>query len=281
MRFAPAPKRGLQPAMVLAAGLAAFLCPVAAVSPVAAQTERAAASPVASPAPSASTVQKRAALPPRYMELGRSVKGSPIMAAVYGNGKKRVVVFGGIHGNEPDSSIVAKALMGSLMQEPAPEDLTIIVVPDANPDGLFANTRVNARGVDINRNFPSMSWSRDYWDTNQFPGAQPLSEPETQAIMKLFESSPPDFIITLHAALGCVNWDGTGEQLARVISNVNGYPLCPYLGYETPGSLGTLMGTDKKLPVVTIELRNARAVELVQQNLPALRAVLSHIASSR
>lgn len=215
------------------------------------------------------------------MGIGKSVKGTPITAAIYGTGKKRVIVFGGIHGNEPDSSIVAKALMGSLMQEAAPEELTIIVVPDANPDGLFANTRVNARGVDINRNFPSTSWSKDYRDLNQFPGTEPASEPETRALMALLESSPPDYIITLHAALGCVNWDGTGEQLARMIANVNGYPLCPYLGYDTPGSLGTLMGTDKKLPVVTIELRNSRASDLVQENLPALRAVLAYMASSK
>lgn len=203
------------------------------------------------------------------------------MAAIYGTGKKRVIVFGGIHGNESDSSIVAKALMGSLMQEAVPEDLTVIIVPDANPDGLFANTRVNARGVDINRNFPSTSWRSDYRDDNQFPGTVPASEPETQAIIKLLEKSPPDYIITLHAALGCVNWDGPGEPLARVIANVNRYPLCSYLGYETPGSLGTLMGVDKKLPVVTIELRNSRAVELVQENLPALRAVLSYMASPK
>jgi protein MpaA len=97
----------------------------------------------------------------------------------------------------------------------------------------------------------------------------------------VLEKNTPDFIITLHAALGCVNWDGPGEGLARVIANVNGYPLCPYLGYDTPGSLGTLMGIDKKLPVVTIELRNSKATELIQENLPALKAVLAFIASSK
>lgn len=215
------------------------------------------------------------------MEVGRSVKGTPIMAAVYGSGKRLVIVFGGIHGNESDSSIVAKALMGSLGQEQGLESLTIIVVPDANPDGLLANTRTNARGVDINRNFPSASWRSEYTDLNQYPGTEPKSEPETRAILDLLEKHPPDYIITLHAALGCVNWDGPGEALARVIANVNGYPLCPYLGYETPGSLGTLMGIDKKLPVVTIELRNSKATELVQENLPALKAVLAFIASSK
>jgi murein peptide amidase A len=237
------------------------------------------ASPV--PSPSSPAIIRKAALPPRYMEVGKSVRGSSIMAAIYGSGKKRVILFGGIHGNEVNSSVLAKALMGSLGQEAAPEGLTVIIVPDVNPDGLFANQRINARGVDINRNFPSTSWSRDYPDEYRFPGTEPASEPETRAIISLLEKYPPDFIITLHAALGCVNWDGPGEQLARVIAGVNGYPLCPYLGYETPGSLGTLMGTDKKVPVVTIELRGARASEVVQENLPALRAVLSYMASSK
>lgn len=272
--------KGKPQLILLSAGLAACLC--AAVAPARAQTENPQPSVAsASPAVPATLSGARKATPVRYVGIGRSVKGTPITAAIYGNGKKRVLVFGGIHGNEPDSSIVAKALMGSLMQEAGPEELTIIVVPDANPDGLLANTRVNARGVDINRNFPSTSWSKDYWDLNQFPGTEPASEPETRALMSLLESSPPDYIITLHAALGCVNWDGTGEEFARVIANTNRYPLCSYLGYETPGSLGTLMGTDKKLPVVTIELRNTKASDLVQENVPALRAVLSYMASSR
>lgn len=268
--------------LFLPVGLAAVLCCGAAATTVLAQSERGLSQfsvPTLSQT-STSSATKKAALP-KYIELGRSVKGTPITAAIYGTGKKRVILFGGIHGDEPDSSIVAKALMGSLGQEALPEELTLIIVPDANPDGLLANTRVNAKGVDINRNFPSASWSRDYTDNNQFPGTEPASEPETRAIMKLMESYPPDFIITIHAALGCVNWDGTGEPLAHVIAGINGYPLCADLGYATPGSLGTYMGTDKKLPFVTIELRSKRPSELVQENLPALRAVLSYMASSR
>jgi protein MpaA len=265
--------------VISSAGLVLLLCFCGAIRPVAAQSARD-FYPIALPSPTPSSVAKNLLLP-RYWELGKSVKGSPITAVVYGTGKKRVLVFGGIHGNESDTSILAKALMGSLSQERVPEELTIIIVPDVNPDGLFANTRVNARGVDINRNFPSTSWRGEYPDPYQFPGTEPASEPETRAVMELLEKSPPDYIITLHAALGCVNWDGPGEALARVIANVNRYPLCPYLGYETPGSLGTFMGVDKKLPVVTIELRNSRATELVQENLPALRAVLSYMASAK
>lgn len=265
---------------LLSAALAVGLYFSAAALPAAAQNESVQPQTVSSApaqAPSAGDVKRPS--PPRYVQLGRSVKGTPIMAAVYGTGKKRVMIFGGIHGNETNTSILAKALMGSLGEVKGLEDLSVIIVPDVNPDGLFANTRTNARGVDINRNFPSTSWRSEYKDMNQFPGIEPKSEPETQAVLSLLEKSPPDFIITLHAALGCVNWDGPGEELARVISGVNGYPLCSYLGYETPGSLGTLMGIDKKLPVVTIELKGGRATKLVEENLPALKAVLAYIAS--
>jgi protein MpaA len=278
----PVLKRTVTGRLVISlAGLVVSACFYGAVAPVAAQSARD-FYPISlpSPTPAASAATKQASLP-KYIELGKSVKGSPITAAVYGTGKKRVLVFGGIHGNESDTSILAKALMGSLLRESVPEELTIIIVPDVNPDGLFANTRVNARGVDINRNFPSASWRGEYPDVYQFPGTKPASEPETLAVMDILEKSPPDYVITLHAALGCVNWDGPGEAFARVIANVNRYPLCPYLGYETPGSLGTFMGVDRKLPVVTIELRNSRASDLVQENLPALRAVLSYMASAR
>lgn len=283
-------KRRLFEALILLPiGLALIFC-FSGAMPHALAQDKSIVTPAASPTPSASPVTSIATAirnatqtpkRPRYLELGKSFEGSPITATIFGTGKKRVMVFAGIHGNEPDSSIVAKALIGSLGQEPGPEELTIIIVPDVNPDGLLANTRINARGVDLNRNFPSTSWRSDYTDDNQFPGTEPGSEPETRAVINLIENFPPDFIITLHAALSCVNWDGTGEALARVIASANGYPLCPYLGYETPGSLGTYAGTDKKLPVATIELRNKRASELVEENLPALRAVLSYIASAK
>jgi protein MpaA len=153
-------------------------------------------------------------------------------------------------------------------------------MPDANPDGLLSGTRVNGGGVDINRNFPSSSWRREYEDEGHHPGAAPASEPETRAIMSLLERYPPDLLITLHAAMGCVNWDGPAFRTATVVARVNGYPLCPYLGYETPGSLGTYAGVDRRIPMVTIELRDTNAVDLVTQNLPALLAALNDFAST-
>lgn len=216
---------------------------------------------------------------PKYLTLGKTVKGRNITAAVYGSGKKHVLIFGGIHGDEPHTTVLARALAVNINQETLPQNLTVIIVPDVNPDGLMASTRVNANGVDINRNFPSKTWRSDYIGAGRYPGLKPSSEPETRAVLDLIERYPPHLVVTLHAALGCVNWDGPGGAMAQVMASVNQYPLCASLGYETPGSLGLLTGVDKQIPTVTIELRPTGASANVKENLPALLTLLKHFAA--
>ena len=213
--------------------------------------------------------------PIRYVVVGKSVRGRSIVASVFGSGKKRVMVLGGIHGDEPTTAVLAKALAATLARDPISSGPTVIILSEVNPDGLADGTRINASGVDINRNFPSSSWRSDYPDANHYPGSEPATEPETRAVIDLIKRFPPDILITLHAALGCMNWDGPGADTAAMMAGINEYPLCQSLGYETPGSLGTLAGIDMKIPTVTIELRAVPAGDLVRENLPALRAVLS------
>ncbi len=215
----------------------------------------------------------------RYLELGKSVRGRNITASVHGNGAKRVIVLAAIHGDEQATAVVAKALAATLQRDPLASGPEIIIVPEVNPDGLVDATRVNAAGVDINRNFPSSSWRSESQDEKHYPGKEPASEPETRAVINLIKRYPPDLLITLHAALGCMNWDGPGEEIAALMARVNGYELCPYLGYETPGSLGTYAGVDMRIPTVTIELRGLSDGELVQENLPALRAALARFSN--
>ena len=82
--------------------------------------------------------------------LGRSWQGRPIRLVEVGNpAAPRVLVFGGVHGNETAGIAVARAL-----ERLSPADLDLWIVPDLNPDGVAAGTRQNAHGVDLNRNFP-------------------------------------------------------------------------------------------------------------------------------
>ena len=242
--------------------------------------QSAAAASAGAPAAPAAPKAPAKFVAPKYLTLGKTVKGRDITAAVYGSGAKHVLIFGGIHGDEPHTTVLARALAVNMNQETLPPGLTVVIVPDVNPDGLMAATRVNANGVDINRNFPSKTWRSDYTEQKRYPGAQPSSEPETRAVLGLLERYPPHLVVTLHAALGCMNWDGPGGPFAQVMAGVNGYPLCASLGYETPGSLGLLVGIDKQVPTVTIELRAKNPSDLVQENLPALLALLKHFATN-
>lgn len=216
--------------------------------------------------------------PPQLIELGRSVRGRPISATVYGSGKKTVLVLGGIHGNERATAVLARAFANSLEYDALSGDLTVIVVSEVNPDGLAAGTRVNANGVDINRNFPARSWRPAYRDRKHFPGTQPATEPETRAIMQLLERYPPSLIVAFHAALGCVNWDGPAAEIAKVMAAATGYTLCPYLGYETPGSLGQYAGGDRNIPAIAVELNKADDCEMRWAR--TLHAVMSRFYSS-
>ncbi|HEX8847225.1 MAG TPA: DUF2817 domain-containing protein [Pyrinomonadaceae bacterium] len=235
-----------------------------------------------SPLPQATNNQAnitKTVIAPTYLNLGKTVKGRDITAIIYGSGAKRVLVFGGIHGDEQNTTVLARALAVNMNSQTLPPNLTVIVVPDVNPDGLMALTRVNANGVDINRNFPSKTWRAEYTEQRRFPGLQPSSEPETRAVLGLLERYPPHLVVTLHAAMGCVNWDGPrGAAPAQTLAAINGYPLCASLGYETPGSLGVLTGIDKEVPTVTIELRAKNPSALVEENLPALLALLKQFA---
>jgi predicted deacylase len=76
--------------------------------------------------------------------------GRPITAVEVGNRSgRRVLAVGCLRVNEPGGIPIARAL-----ERVSPHDLDLWIVPDLNPDGVAADTRQNAHGVDLNRNFP-------------------------------------------------------------------------------------------------------------------------------
>lgn len=194
---------------------------------------------------------------------GRSVKGAPILYKEYApvHSRKplgRVLLVGGIHGDEYSSvSIVFKWML--TLDSHHSGLFHWRIVPLLNPDGLLLeeSQRVNANGVDLNRNFPMPAWedtSLAYWiqktDRNprRYPGAGPLSEPETRWFVDEINSFAPDVIVTVHAPHGIVDYDGPKDgprRLGRLYLNLIG---------TYPGSLGNYAGIQRRIPVVTIEL---------------------------
>lgn len=192
----------------------------------------------------------------------RSVRGRPLWMrdVVAREPKWRVLVIGGIHGDEPSSGSLVFHWVQHALATPA--DIHWRFVPMMNPDGLLQPrpSRTNANGVDLNRNFPTPDWDKEaskYWisrtrrDPRRWPGPKPLSEPETRWLHDEMESFKPDLIVSVHAPYGVLDFDGPTvppQRLGRLYLDQVGI---------FPGSLGNWGGMHKKVPVVTIELHSA------------------------
>jgi murein peptide amidase A len=215
----------------------------------------------------------------------KSVKGVPLLkrdVVTPGDNpasaaKMRVMVVGGIHGDELSSSAVALNWIKLATQAPAngisnaPASFAGGVhwrfIPMLNPDGLMSKpaSRVNAHGVDLNRNFPTPNWARDakvYWeqrtnkDPRRWPGTEPLSEPESKFLHDEMANFKPNLIVSIHAPYGVLDFDGPTvppSKLGRLYLDQVGI---------FPGSLGNYGGVHKGMPVVTIELPNAQRTPL-------------------
>ena len=193
--------------------------------------------------------------------LGKSVDGRPVVAYVFGNASvgpaHSVLIFGGIHGNEPTSAGVCRELVAYLKSHPdAYRGRCVVVVPEANPDGLARRMRTNTNLVDLNRNFPAANWKKTR-KSSYFGGDAAASQPETNLLIGLIAKFDPARICTVHSMDDpCNNYDGPAETLAKAMAKHNGYAVKSNIGYPTPGSFGSWAGTDRKTPVITLELPN-------------------------
>lgn len=215
----------------------------------------------------------------RKIEVGRSVNGTPLTMEIFGDGPERIFIFGGIHGNEPTSAYVAHELANHLrINWHLFEGKTVAILAEANPDGLRRGTRGNARGVDLNRNFPARNWRGGGKGKTTF-GPAPASEPETRALLHALDMIQPQRIVSIHSIAGvgrhCNNYDGPAVGLARLMAEHNGYPVTPTMGYETPGSFGSYAGVDRRIPTITLEMPHAMSgPSSWRQNREALLAFI-------
>jgi len=186
-------------------------------------------------------------------ELGRSFEGRPILAGRFGGAGRALVVMGGIHGDEP-ASVEAVLALGRRLSTGRLPPVPVVIVPALNPDGLVRGTKNSARDVDLNRNFPARSFRPEH-APGYFPGEAPLSEPETRLLNDLVERTPALLgLVAVHAPFACVNYDGPAEAWAEAVAAACGWPARGDIGYPTPGSLGSWLGRDRGLPVLTLEL---------------------------
>jgi len=118
-------------------------------------------------------------------KLGLSVQSREIVSLTIGRGQTKILAWSQMHGNESTTTKAICDLINVLLNDyqfskSILDRITLQVIPILNPDGAFAYTRVNANGVDLNRD------------------AQSLSEPESQILRDVFDNFKPDYCFNLH-----------------------------------------------------------------------------------
>lgn len=194
----------------------------------------------------------------------------PISAYKFGHTGAKILVLGGVHGDEIEGIQGALGLLAHFKKSFSYK-LDLTIVPCLNLDGMLAKHRKNARGVDLNRNLPTEDWLASYEKESYYPGVSACSESENQALVEYIGAFKPNFILSLHSWKPMLNTNGDCKQIAKIISSHTGYIITDDIGYPTPGSLGTYCGIERSIPTLTYEIeRTLPAKNIIDIHVPAI-----------
>ena len=213
---------------------------------------------------------ERGAFPPGTEHYGRSFLGAPLIWFPAPEADRNSgLIIAGTHGDE-NSSV-------------APDLRRHHVILTVNPDGCQLGLRANARGVDLNRNFPAANWragetvyrwnsSAQERDVVLLTGDKPGSEPETQALCQLIHKIHPAWVVSFHDPLACIE-DPRNTALGQWLADAFALPLVSSVGYETPGSFGSWCA-DLSLHCITAEFPPISSDEASEKYLRAMTDLL-------
>ena len=229
-----------------------------------------------------------------------SVQGRPLLYYSFGpeDSKNVTLIFSMVHGDE-----ITPLYIGFKMAEWATENMKrypkarLIIAPLVNPDGFlgYPKTRMNAHGVDCNRNFSTKDWSADaikswklkmHAEKRRFPGYKPDSEPETLFQKSLIEKFKPSKLISIHSPLNMMDYDGPDhlklqtfyEDYVKKCEELRQKVQAKSSGFF-PGSLGNYAGQELGIPTITLELPTAdptKAKEYWNHFKKGLETVVNH-----
>jgi hypothetical protein len=178
--------------------------------------------------------------------------------------RRRVVMIGGLHGNEP----VSPPTVRGLVEGSVADDVEVGLGPEATPDGVAAGARCNANGGALNRNF-TWGWRPDDG------GPAPLSEPESQALAALIERVQPDVVVWIHQPYGYVSSIGpTASALEEAWAAASGGPVRPDVTQHGGGESWTAFVAGR--PSMLIEIDSWSAThEIVAAHRAGYEAMLA------
>jgi protein MpaA len=208
--------------------------------------------------------------------IGRTVKGRPIRAWHLGDPASPVkaVFIGTIHGDEAGPARILEDL-----RDGAPvTGADVWVVPFLNRDGYARHTRKNARGVDLNRNFP-VHWIRQHGAYDS--GRRPASEPETRAIMRFLRALSPSYVVGFHQPLhGVDDSYAKARPFAELLSANLGLPLKVFhCDHRCHGTMTQWF--NKRLPGVALTVEYGARMTWAQKHVTGPAGLLASIGATR
>jgi len=237
--------------------------------------------------------------------IGTSVEGRSIESYSFGTGDKDLLFVGGIHGGyEWNSVLLAYEMIDYFSENIAtiPGGITIHIIPNANPDGVFdvigkegrftladipvdegvvGNGRFNANDVDLNRNFGCKWQPESMWRGNVVSaGTQAFSEPEAQAIRSYVNLITPAAAIFWHSQANNVyasecEYGVLPETLAIMneYATAGNYGAVPkFDAYEVTGDAEGWLASIG-IPAITVELETHQTIEF-DRNLAGVRSLI-------
>lgn len=242
--------------------------------------------------------------------LGITVNGNDVTAYHFGTGQTELLFIGGIHGGYSwNTSLLAYELIDYLDANPnlVPSDITITVIPVANPDGLEATVgtvgrfksevttaiteaeriagRFNANKVDLNRNFDCEWEATGVWQSKEVSGGtSPFSEPEAAAIKNYIEKYKPAAAVVWFSAEGkvypsaCEGAPSNASiELAATYAKGAEYPTeAEFNAYTITGDMVNWLAKNK-IPAISVLLTNHKDTEW-DKNLAGVEAVINAYA---
>lgn len=239
--------------------------------------------------------------------IGKSVEGRAIEVYTFGTGEKKLLFVGGVHGGYEWNSVeLAYRFLDRFTADPSliPDDLTVAIIPNLNPDALhklmgvegrpvltaipsdptvLASARFNSNDVDLNRNFDCKWQPESTWRGQPVSaGTAAFSEPETAALRDYVTDFVPDAVIFWHSQANTVYAsECEAGVLPETLALMNLYAEAADYNTQATFDAYPITGDAEGwlasigIPAITVEMETRESVDW-ERNVAGVNALFDH-----